>query len=38
MPRSLPVINKDQLSFTKPRDALHYSKRATNKSGGRSVW
>jgi len=29
--------NKDQLSLTNPRDALHHGKRAVNKEDGRSV-
>jgi len=40
IPRSTERIssfNNDQLSLTNPRDALHHSERATNKSGGRSV-
>jgi len=35
--RSIGKIKKYQLSLTNPRDALHHSKRAANKSGC-SVW
>jgi len=31
------IPNKDQLSLTNPRDALHHGERAVNKLGGRSV-
>jgi len=29
--------NRDQLSLTNPRDALHHDERAANTSAGRSV-
>ena len=31
-------IDKDQLSLTNSRDALHHGERAANKSDGRLVW
>ena len=34
--RQLPVGNKDQLSLTNPRDALHHGEGAANKIDGHS--
>ena len=34
---ALACRNKDQMSLTKPRDALHHGERAANKQGGCSL-